>query len=87
MQIGFAEAIFHITSLIFEIPSGIPADIYGRKRMLIVSNIMEIIGNVIMALSDGFRMVCVSMVFNALSYNFQSGSGDALAYDSYSKGC
>lgn len=82
VQIGFAETIFHITSLIFEIPSGILADIYGRKRMLIVSNIMEIIGNAIMALSNGFWMVCVSMVFHALSYNFQSGSGDALAYDS-----
>lgn len=81
VQIGFAETIFHITSLIFEIPSGILADLYGRKRMLIVSNIMEIIGNVIMALPGGFWMVCVSMVFHALSYNFSSGSGDALAYD------
>lgn len=82
VQIGFAETIFHITSLIFEIPSGILADIYGRKKMLIVSNIMEMIGNIIMALSGGFWMVCVSMVFQALSYNFASGSGDALAYDS-----
>ncbi len=32
VQIGIAETVFHITSLIFEIPSGILADRYGRKR-------------------------------------------------------
>jgi len=82
VQVGIAETVFHITSLIFEIPSGMFADIYGRKRMLVLSRIMAVIGNAVMALSDGFGMVCVSMVFIALSYNFASGTGDALAYDS-----
>lgn len=82
VQIGFAETVFHITSLIFEIPSGILADIYGRKKMLLVSHIMAIIGNSIMVFSEGFSLVCVSFVFHALTYNFASGSGDALAYDS-----
>ena len=27
-------------------------------------------------------MVCISLSFHAMSYNFLSGSGDALAYDS-----
>lgn len=82
VQIGFAETVFHITSLIFEIPSGLLADIYGRKKMLIVSQAMAVIGNMVMALSGGFWVVCVSLAFHALSYNFASGSGDALAYDS-----
>lgn len=82
VQIGFAETIFHITSLIFEIPSGILADVYGRKNMLLVSQIMALVGNIIMALSGGIEMVCLSMIFVALSFNFASGSGDALAYDS-----
>lgn len=82
VQIGFGETIFHITSLIFEIPSGVLADIYGRKKMLIVSQIMAVIANGIMVLSHGFGLVCVSMIFHALSYNFASGTGDALAYDS-----
>ncbi len=82
VEIGFAETVFHITSLICEIPSGILADIYGRKKMLIVSHIMAIIGNTIMVFSNGIGMVCLSFVFQALTYNFASGSGDALAYDS-----
>ncbi len=82
VEIGIAETVFHITSLIFEIPSGVLADVFGRKKMLIISSIMRMIGNIIMILSDNLFMVCLSIAFHALSYNFSSGSGDALAYDS-----
>ena len=82
VEIGLAETVFHITSLTFEIPSGILADRYGRKRMLLVSQVMAIIANTLMVFSHGIGMVCFSFVFQALNYNFASGSGDALAYDS-----
>ncbi len=82
VQIGLVETVFHITSLIFEIPSGLFADVYGRKKMLIISHMMAVAGSIIMALSGGFWMVCMAIAFHALSYNFASGSGDALAYDS-----
>lgn len=82
VDIGIAETVFHITSLIFKIPSGVLADVFGRKKMLIVSSIMRMIGNIIMILSDNLFTVCLSIAFHALSYNFSSGTGDALAYDS-----
>ena len=82
VEIGLAETVFHITSLTFEIPSGALADAYGRRNMLIVSNIMFIISNVLTAFSSTIADVCVAFVFNALGYNFMSGSNDALAYDS-----
>lgn len=82
VEIGFAETVFHITSLIFEIPSGVLADVFGRKNMLIVSSVMRMIGNIIMIFSCNLQLVCASIAFYAVSYNFSSGSGDALAYDS-----
>ncbi|MCM1159435.1 MAG: MFS transporter [Clostridium sp.] len=82
VEIGFAETVFHITSLIFEIPSGVFADVFGRKNMLIASSIMRMTGNMIMILSDNLFMVCASIAFHAVSDNFSSGSDDALAYDS-----
>lgn len=82
VEIGIAETVFHIVSLVFEIPSGVLADVFGRKKMLIVSTIMGMISDIIMILSDSLFMVCLSIAFRALSYNFSSGSGDALAYDS-----
>lgn len=51
VEIGIAETVFHVTSLVFEIPSGVLADLFGRKRMLLVSSVMRIIGNLIMILS------------------------------------
>ena len=81
-QIGIAETIFHITSLIFEIPSGVLADRFGRKNMLLVSRMMAVIGDIVMIFSVHLPSVCLSIAFHALSYNFASGSGDALAYDS-----
>ncbi len=82
VQIGLAETVFHITSLIFEVPSGVLADVIGRKKMLVISNIMSITGNMIMACTSGFAGVCISFVFQALSWNASTGSGNALAYDS-----
>ncbi len=82
VEIGLAETVFHIVSLIFEIPSGVLADVFGRKKMLIVSCIMCAVGNVIMIMSNSLPIVCLSIAFQALNFNFSSGSGDALAYDS-----
>ena len=32
VEIGLAETVFHIVSLLFEIPSGVLADVFGRKK-------------------------------------------------------
>ncbi len=81
-QIGFAETIFHIVSILFEIPSGVLADVFGRKKTLIISCLMRMLGNLIMVFSNNYVLVCISIAIQALNYNFSSGSGDALAFDS-----
>lgn len=86
MEIGIAETVFHITSILFELPSGVMADVFGRKKMLIVSSIMSFLGNLTMIFSNNLFMVCFSIALHALCYNFASGTGDALAYDSMKKG-
>ena len=82
VEISMAETVFHLVSLLLELPSGILADVFGRKRMLIVSAMLRITANVAMFLSGGLSTVCISMGLTAASYNFASGTGDALAYDS-----
>lgn len=37
VQIGFAECVFHVISLLFEIPSEVISDIIGRKKTIILS--------------------------------------------------
>lgn len=48
VEIGFAETVFHAVSLIFEIPSGVLADVFGRKKILIASAVLRMIASVIM---------------------------------------
>ena len=79
---GFAETCFHAVSLLAEIPSGMFADVFGRKKSLIISCVMSIMSAVVRGFIPGFAAVCVSVGFSALSYNFVSGSDSALAYDS-----
>ena len=81
VRVGFAETVFHITSLIAEIPSGMFADVFGRKKSLILSSVMSMLSALVRGFVPGFAAVCVSVGCSALSYNFISGSDSAIAYD------
>ena len=81
-QIGLAEGVFHLTSFLFELPSGVLADVFGRKRSMIASQCMFAAASAAMLLSRSMAGVCAAMALSALGYNFASGSREALAYES-----
>lgn len=81
VEVGLAEAIFHVTSMLFEVPSGMAADLFGRKRSLLLSGVMSICSSLCMGYG-GAGMIYPGMVFAALSYNLISGTEEALFYDS-----
>lgn len=81
-QIGLMESVFHIVSLLFEIPSGAVADVLGRKRAMVLSRLMSLGSTALMIFSESFWTVTLAIAVNALSYNFVSGTKEALAYDS-----
>ena len=82
LQIGMLESIFHIVSLCFELPSGIVADVFGRRKTLIASQIASLISGTLMIFSTGFATTALALGCSALSYNLASGTREALAYDS-----
>ena len=81
-QVGIAEGVFHVVSMCCEIPSGMVADLIGRKRTLVLSGLVSAAGSLCMVLTNAFPMILVAMGLNALSYNLVSGSREALTYDS-----
>lgn len=81
-QVGIAEGVFHVVSMCCEIPSGMVADLIGRKRTLVLSGLVSAAGSLCMILTNAFPMILVAMGLNALSYNLVSGSREALTYDS-----
>lgn len=81
-QIGLLEGIYHATSILCEIPSGALADLLGRKRSMILSRICVALSCVIMLFSKSFWLFALSFFIQALGNNFNSGSEEALIYDS-----
>ena len=81
-EIGFAEAVYHIVSLAAEMPSGMAADLLGRKRTLITSAAAGVASALVMCAASSLWMVCVSMALSALCGAFCSGTESALIYDS-----
>jgi MFS family permease len=82
IEIGVLESIFHGTSLIFEVPTGAIADLMGRKKTLILGRICSTLSALLMIISSNFWGFALSFVISALSYNLNSGSEEALVYDS-----
>lgn len=82
-QIGILEGIFHITSLVSEVPSGALADLMGRKKVLLLSRVFNVIASLIMIFSSHMWQFAISFLFSAWSYNLLSGSEEALVYDSF----
>lgn len=82
LEIGILESIFHIVSSCFEIPSGVVADVFGRKRTMVLARIVSLISSSLMILSFNFWTVAFAIGFSAISYNLESGTREALAYDS-----
>ena len=82
IQIGLLESIFHVTSLICEVPTGYIADRFGRRTSRILSRVSAFTSCILMLSAHSFTMFAISFVFTALSYNLESGAGDALIYDS-----
>ena len=80
--IGTLEAIFHFTSFIMETPTGAIADLFGRKTSRLVGLIFAIVSSLIIVSSNSYFWFAVGFAVSALSYNFESGAGEALVYDS-----
>ncbi|GFZ33754.1 MFS transporter [Clostridium zeae] len=81
-ELGLIEGIFHITSFFMEIPTGAIADIWGRKVSRICGRMVSLLSSVIMLFSNNFLGFTIAFIISAISYNLESGAGDALVYDS-----
>ena len=83
LQIGLLESIFHGTSLLCEIPSGMLADRFSYKTNLYLARLASIGSSVLILLGQGnFWIYAIAMMVNAWSYNFDSGTSTAFLYDS-----
>ncbi|MEC9485557.1 MAG: MFS transporter [Candidatus Izemoplasma sp.] len=81
-DIGVFESVFHLSSMAFEVPTGMVADLFGRKLSRILGIVVAMGYIAIMLWFDSYPMMILAFTLLGLSYTFESGSGEALVYDS-----
>lgn len=81
-KLGVLEGIFHLVSFSMEVPTGVVADLWGRKASRVVGRLLSMVSMIILIFSDDFYMFTLSFATLAISYNLESGAGEALIYDS-----
>lgn len=77
------DSILFVTKAVFEIPSGYIADRFGRKRMLIISKIIIILGMLILVLSKNFAgALLVSFIYGFFGA-MESGVAESIIYEQF----
>lgn len=75
--------IYAFTVIVLELPTGVIADVFGRKKSFCLSIIISIVSFIILLFGKGFILLCLGMMFYGFSKALSSGSFDALFIDYY----
>ncbi|MBT5343188.1 MFS transporter [Candidatus Woesearchaeota archaeon] len=81
-QIGFLATAISITGLILELPSGVFADLYGRKLSLILGISLVFIGYSLRAFGVNFVNFLIALTIGSIGNSLISGADSAMLYDS-----
>ena len=79
--ISFVGIAF-LVKLIFEIPFGILADKYSRKKLLLISNILFILSTVIFIYSHNYFTFLIAIIISAINNSISSGIVNSILYES-----
>lgn len=79
-KIGILYSIREIITYIFEVPSGIFADNYGKKRELMICFTFYIVSFIFFFIGRNFYVLIIAMIFFGLGEAFRSGTHKAMIY-------
>jgi MFS family permease len=79
-QVGILYAVRESIIYIFEVPSGIFADHYGKKRELMICFTFYMISFAIFFIGANFYILLIAMVIYGLGEAFRSGTHKAMIY-------
>lgn len=84
-QFTIIFSVFALSTLILEIPSGVVADILGKKKTLLLSRTTYLIELYILAFHNGFLLFLIAKIISGFGVSLSSGTSSALLYDSLKK--
>ncbi|WP_267162403.1 MFS transporter [Halovenus salina] len=80
-QIAILEAVYNLTTLLGEVPTGYVGDRVGRRNSLLVGTVLISLTLCGIGLATSFPAFVGLYICWSLGYNFRSGSEDAWLYD------
>jgi len=80
-EIGLIIAIREFTTYIFEIPTGVIADVWGRKKAILSCFVLYIISFILYYFSHSFLLVALASIMFGLGDAFRVGSHKAIIFD------
>lgn len=85
--ISLIIGLYSVTVIAAEFPSGVFADLYGRKTSFLLSCVLYLISYCMFFFSRSAVILLIGMVVNGLSRAFSSGSIEALMIDHATEQC
>lgn len=80
-QVFMTQALFWVSMIVLEIPSGYLSDVIGRKRTLVLSSALFPAGLAVYAFSKSFWGFVAAEWILGLAISLRSGTDSALIYD------
>lgn len=80
-----ADSVLFFIMAICEVPSGMIADFFGRKKILIVSKIMIIVGMVLLITIKSFLGAIIVAIIYGIFGAMESGIAESVIYEIFSK--
>ena len=75
------QAVYSVTLMLLEIPTGYFADVAGRRKSLLLGSFLGTIGYLVYCISDGFSGFVVAETLLGIGVSLVSGADSAMLYD------
>ena len=80
-NVALIFAIEAIAMVIFEIPTGAVADLFGRKKTIFVAHTFAMLGIYVLYIGGSIQVFTIAVLIIALARSLSSGTSNALIYD------
>jgi MFS family permease len=74
-------AVIHVSSAVFEVPTGVFSDIIGRRNTVVAGAIASLLSVVCYAIGGTYAMLIVGALLEGMGRSFYSGNNDAMLHD------
>jgi MFS family permease len=84
-QFSIIMGVFSLSIVLLDVPTGVIADLLGKKNTLLLSRFCYIIEIILVAFFNGFWIFLIAKIISGLGVSLSSGTGSAMLFDTLKK--